>query len=151
MAKGRIVIPGTLFFLFLVFILFSDVLLIARVQEHSMEPSLDPGQWILIRRGDRNILRGEVLVFPSPESRQLMVKRCMLRGGDPIVIDGYWLQAGGSRYYLSRSQQAFLQSYDRVPQGFLLLLGDNQFHSHDSRDFGFIPEQEVLGRVILKP
>lgn len=144
-------IPGTLFFLLLLFMLFSNMLLVARVREHSMEPVLDAGQLILIRRGEGNVRRGEILVFPSPESQKLIVKRCMLTEGDPIIIDGYWLKTDRGSYYLSRDQQRFLSSYGSVPEGSLLLLGDNQFHSHDSRDFGFIAEKHILGKVILLP
>lgn len=151
MAKRMIVIPGTLFFLFLLFMLFSNMLLVARVREHSMEPVLDEGQLILIRRGDRDVKRGEILVFPSPESQKLMVKRCLLTEGDPIDIKDYWLKTDLGDYYLSREQLQFLSSYTHVPAHSLLLLGDNQFHSHDSRDFGFIAEERVLGKVILGP
>jgi len=122
-------------------------LLIARVEEHSMEPQLQDGQYILVQRGNRRLKGGEILVFHSPEERTLLVKRCILLPGDKVEVDGAFLRTPFKDYYLSRSQAAFLSSQPEVPPGHCLVLGDNQFHSRDSRDFGFVKVEEILGKV----
>lgn len=37
-----------------------------------------------------------------------------------------------------------------VPKGMLLVLGDNRNHSFDSHIWGFLPDDNVIGRAIFK-
>jgi len=36
-----------------------------------------------------------------------------------------------------------------VPEGHYLMLGDNRNHSHDGRDWGFVPEDNIIGRAMF--
>ena len=38
----------------------------------------------------------------------------------------------------------------QVPQGKYFVLGDNRLNSRDSRIFGFIDEEDILGKVSLR-
>jgi nickel-type superoxide dismutase maturation protease len=56
------------------------------VAERSMEPSLRPGDWLLVRRS-RKIRPGQVVVAQHPERPEmLLVKRADRRQGE-----GWWL------------------------------------------------------------
>ena len=37
-----------------------------------------------------------------------------------------------------------------VPRGDVFLLGDNRGNSEDSRDFGAVPEDDVVGRLLVR-
>ncbi len=46
----------------------------------------------------------------------------------------------------SDTDTGILYSYT-FKENYYMLLGDNSEHSRDSRDFGFVPQSEILGRV----
>ncbi len=91
-----------------------------RVDDHSMEPALRPGDYILAHRWAyrRDAPRpGDVVVLRNPEApTQFLVKRVM----------SYDTQAG------------------------LFVLGDNETQSRDSRQFGMVPLHLVVGKVRLR-
>jgi len=130
---------------------------ILQVQEISMEPGIHNGQTILVNKiAYRNLLpwkigpsSGDVIVFHNPYDHQLVVKRCRLLPGDPIEVDDTgWLLVEDQRYFLTDRQKNLLKGYDTVPENTVLVLGDNSFHSVDSRDYGFISIQTIRGKVI---
>jgi signal peptidase I len=139
-----------LFPLFLVLLLvgYGNFFMIARVQESSMEPSLHNGQIVLIKKITQETQRGDILVFRLPHTREWLVKRCVLSQGDTILINDHQLLGYHRKYFLTYPQEQWLKEYDKVPLGNFLVLGDNQFHSRDSRDLGFIKNGWVIGRVI---
>lgn len=97
---------------------------------------------------------GDVLFFHHPDRRDdVFVKRCIAVAGQRVEIrEGRVLvdrerreppptaSAGGVR-----SEGAF--GPVDVPEGMLFVLGDNRMHSSDSREWGFLPEDLVIGRA----
>ena len=51
---------------------------------------------------------------------------------------------------LTESQYQRLKHNRQVPAGMVLAVGDNYADSVDSRDYGFVSVQNVLGRIIGK-
>jgi len=83
----------------------------------------------------------------------LVVKRCAAVSGNTLEFSlnsGYNLIVGSKKYPLSENQYHLLCRTDRVPEGTVLALGDNPAQSVDSRAYGFVPEKNVIGRVIIK-
>ncbi len=124
------------------------------VREDSMEPAIFNGQTLVISKWAYTLplfrpSRQDVIVFDSPDGKGLSVKRISLLPGDRITINQRgWLQVGKEELFLTPQQRRRLSQIGEVPPGSLLVLGDNPFHSLDSRDYGFIPFGAVRGRVI---
>jgi signal peptidase I len=136
---------------------------VVKVEQSSMEPGLARGSTAVILRlayglrlGPSYALRwsspspGDIVVFRNPFDSALVVKRCVAVAGDPISYEeGGWLRAGISRLPVSPIQAARYFGKGRVGEGMIFAAGDNPGESLDSRDYGLIPVEEVLGKVVL--
>lgn len=129
------------------------------VAKTSMEPHLHEGDRLFVnklafRAGDPS--RGDVVVFDStvaPSSADgpgtILVKRVIGLPGEVIqsldghvVIDGEVIADPWSE---GKPTAAFGPT--RVPEGMIFVLGDNRGLSVDSRTFGSVPIDSVIGRV----
>ncbi len=127
-----------------------------RVHANSMQPTLRSGDEIVIDRLSlvlRAPHRGEIVVANSPQGG-LVVKRVAAVGGDSVGIEDGVLVVNGRR---KRERYVNYASIDGVyfgpvdvPAGDVFLLGDNRGNSEDSRDFGAVPEDDVVGRLLVR-
>lgn len=93
---------------------------------------------------------GEIIIFnfPSDQSRDL-VKRVIGMPGDTIEIQsGQVIRNGESieePYVVNKDRR----TYDpvEVPENSYYVLGDNRRSSSDSRDWGFLSDEHVVGRA----
>ena len=94
---------------------------------------------------------GDVVIFLY--NNRIVVKRCDAVGGehlDYLTDSGYSLRVGKRKIPLTEEQYFRLKNSRRVPDGYILAIGDNYGQSIDSRYYGFIPVNNVLGKVIGK-
>lgn len=119
-------------------------LVVVDVRGPSMEPTLYDGDRVLVRRTPVSAVRtGDLVVVARPESHEFaaaapwLIKRVAATAGEqiPPVIRQSW--AGNEE----------LEQAAVVPEGRLLLLGDNLPCSGDSRHWGFSAGDAVLGVV----
>ena len=126
----------------------------ARVESVSMEPTLSPGQLLLVRRlrGLERVRRGDIVVVDSTEAGRAVVKRAVGLPGDRVTVDRHGAVAVDDlplvEDYALRSSGPRLDV--QVPAGRLLLLGDNRARSSDSRSWRqpAVSGHAVIGRVI---
>jgi signal peptidase I len=118
----------------------------------SMMPTLAPGDRVLVRRARLGQLRrGQLVVLEMPGAdggwgtpprgpasrRDWMVKRAAALPGDAVPE--------------SCLPEAATESPGRlVPDGKLILLGDNAAWSYDSRELGYLPGERLLGVVVRR-
>ena len=145
-------------------LLIGDHLFVNRYMYGSAGSDLEAGIMPL-----RNIRRGDVVIFRSPEEPSNdLVKRCIGVGGDEIrmvnkvlyvngeeVDDGSFASRRDTRVFPNRrylSRQA--RKRDNfgpitVPEGEYFFLGDNRDHSFDSRFWGSVPRHYIKGRAFI--
>jgi signal peptidase I len=126
-----------------------------RVRADSMQPTLRSGDEVLVDRLSlalRSPHRGEIVVANAPVG--LVVKRVAAVGGDTVGIEDGVLVVNGHAEQEGYVDYASIDgSYFgpvRVAPGAVFLLGDNRGNSEDSRDFGAVPEDDVVGRVLVR-
>jgi signal peptidase I len=119
-------------------------LVVVDVHGPSMEPTLYDGDRVLVRRAPLTAIRtGDLVVVARPDSHEFatagpwVIKRAAATAGEriPPVIRRGWAENGVD----------FAGAV--VPEGRLLLLGDNPARSGDSRHWGFTEGDAVLGVV----
>lgn len=122
------------------------------VPSSSMEPALVPGDHLLVVRylGARP-QRGHVVVF-NDGGGTARVKRVIGLPGDSVQIEQGHVLVNGEilleESYAAPSRSAE-GSVHVVPGAHYFLLGDNRDHSADSRSFGFVRDEAVVGRARL--
>ena len=137
----------------------------------SMEPTLAVGNRVAVYKlGYRmhDINRGDVVVFHQPDQApdaDDLIKRVVALGGEAFEIRGREVYIDGTLLeepYLASPESTYpggpipgcvnAPEPDRcvVPEGRMLVLGDNRPDSRDGRYFGPVDVDTVVGRAFLK-
>jgi signal peptidase I len=140
-----------------------------KVQQLSMERTLEPDQYVLVDKLTPRFdayNRGDIVVFDPPadwgDTNTPFIKRVIGEPGDRIEIkdDGLVYVNGQplDEPYLYLGEDGQPQSTTApldestwtVPAGELFLMGDHRQNSADSRTFGPVPIDRVIGRAWLR-
>jgi signal peptidase I len=103
----------------------------------------------------RAIRRGDIFVFKYPEDPKLAyVKRVIGIPGDEIEIIGHTVYVNGKS--LQEPYTHFLYPADnsrigpqKVPENHYFAMGDNRDNSQDSRYWGYVPRELIMGKAFL--
>jgi signal peptidase I len=135
-----------------------------RVEQQSMERTLEPDQYVLVDKLTPRFddyKRGDIVIFDPPATwvgghGTPYIKRIVGLPGDTVTlsdglvyVDGVALQEP----YLYEGQPTVATGPDStwvVPPGQLFVMGDHREDSADSRVFGPIPRERVIGRAWLR-
>jgi signal peptidase I len=127
------------------------------VRSSSMAPTLHTGDQILAERLTPrfgHLERGDLVVFRAPATRALLVKRVVALPGDRVgLADGRLVVNGHRRpeaYVDLASVDGVYFGPEVVPAGAVFVMGDDRADSVDSRDFGPVSLDRVLGRVLWR-
>ena len=131
-----------------------------------MEPNLVQGERLLVNRfvytqapfslfGDADYLfagpeRGDIVVFHPPTGSETdFVKRIIGVPGDWIDLDGQSVYVNGEKTaWVDVTTARRRDDYPvQVPLGEFFVLGDNRRVSVDSRNWGFVSADDIVGRA----
>lgn len=153
-----IVFVGSLFIVTYLFIAIPN-----QVKGASMEPSFTSGDYILTSRITyklRSVERGDVVVFKSPKNPDIdYIKRVIGLPGDQIIFKNSEVFVNNKQLpenYISAKTNLWEGGYAKedflitVPDGEIFVMGDNRPRSSDSREFGPVPIESIIGQVFYR-
>ncbi|HEX2836017.1 MAG TPA: signal peptidase I [Thermoanaerobaculia bacterium] len=124
------------------------------IPSSSMSPTLEPGDQIVVTRYFGSAPeRGHVIVFRSPlHEEELLVKRVIAVPGELVDSRLGRVRIGehtlAEPYVLRQAMSGAIQA-QLVPADSYFVLGDNREDSLDSRSWGVIPRERIVGRARL--
>ncbi|MFW5942435.1 MAG: signal peptidase I [bacterium] len=124
-----------------------------RVEGHSMMPTLEEGEYLIINKLSYYLeepQRGDIIVlhFPRDQSKEY-IKRIIGLPGDLVEISDGQVSVNGvvlDEPYLNGAANYQTGSW-RVPDGQYFVMGDNRNNSSDSRNWSFLPHKDIVGKA----
>lgn len=151
--------------IFVVFLLIRQFLFVpVSVDGASMEPTLQHEDRLILNKV-ANVDRFDIVVFPAPDDPEKQyIKRVIGLPGDSIHYEDDVLYINDrpvSEPYIDFLDEAIPEAEsftsdfsldsvthtDTVPDDYYFLLGDNRLNSKDSRSFGYIHEEDIIGET----
>jgi len=132
------------------------------VKGQSMEPNFEDGDYLIIDELTykfRNPQRGEVVVFKYPnDPSQRYIKRIIGLPGEVIEIENGDVIIYNWEGAQILEETDYLPSYVSTPgdvrvaldENEYFVLGDNRASSADSRRWGTLPRENIVGRALLR-
>lgn len=145
-------------FLFVYLLLFQP----HKIKGNSMQPNYLDGEFLLTDKVSYRFnqpQRGDVIVFKAPVNEEddyikrvigLPGERVSIRDGK-VYINGKLLDENYLSPTLYTNAGMFLPN-DRevlVPENHFFVMGDNRPYSSDSRSWGFVPRENIIGKAWL--
>jgi signal peptidase I len=138
------------------------------VPSGSMEPTIMIGDKIIsdqLTFRFRDIEKGDIVIFnDKTEPGRILVKRVVAVGGQTVDIVEHRVVVDGVTLYEPYVHGQYTEPFDsanhwagispisypyKVPEGYIWVMGDNRTRSADSRYFGVIDENAVIGRGMM--
>lgn len=127
----------------------------------AMAPNYNNGMYLMTKIvGPNNIAveRDDVIVFKSPKNPEVeYIKRVIGLPGETVMLKSGEVYINGKKLdeskYLSPGVQTYAGAFlaegqtQTIPAGQYFTLGDNRPHSSDSREWGFVPQENIISKV----
>lgn len=159
----KVLLIALLFALIVRKFLFSPII----VDGPSMQPTLYDRDQMIVNKFIYSLKKPErfdIVIFHATEEKDF-IKRVIGLPGEHVMVKDNVLYINGEEV-----EQPFLQTdeeisiiypvisndftlemlpggYDVIPDGYVLVLGDNRHNSTDSRSLGLIPVDEIIGKT----
>lgn len=133
-----------------------------RVDGNSMSPTLEQNNYIIYEKLTP-IRRFDIIIFNN-DAGDTLIKRVIGLPGDSLEYKDDQLLLNGQPVeepYLKQGNDEHLQTFtsdfnlleltgtDSVPENSYFVMGDNRNRSNDSRMFGFVAQEDIVGKASM--
>lgn len=125
-----------------------------RVNGKSMEGTLHDGDLLLLEKYDNDYERFDIIV--AKYNNEKLVKRVIGLPGDTVEYRNNILYINGEKVDESftdeKTEDFSLKQlgYDKIPEGYYFIVGDNRDDSLDSRYIGLFKKDSIEGKVVFR-
>jgi len=128
----------------------------------SMEPNFYQSDYLIVDEISyrlRDVKRGEVIVFRYPQNpSEKFIKRVIGLPGETIhleadqitIVDRFGKKKTLDESSYLSSQTLFNKKEIFLDEGQYFVLGDNRSNSFDSRNWGILPKENIIGRTLFR-
>ena len=142
----------------IIFLLIRQVVQNYRIESHSMQPNFYEGEFILVNKLAYRVgtpERGDVLVFHNPNNEEEdYIKRIIGLPGDTLEIRDSVVYINGEslmeEYPHNEIPRAVTYGPIVIEPDHLFVMGDNRPQSQDSRVFGPLSEDLIVGKAWVR-
>lgn len=135
-----------------------------KVSGKSMVPNFQDGDYIITNKlatRFSTFQRGEVIILKNPQNpeKEVFIKRIIGLPGETlklmdgkVYINNNILEEPYLPNNLKTGGEGFLKEGDEVtiPVENYFVMGDNRNNSSDSRQFGYIPREDIIGQAFVR-
>ncbi|MHB9033585.1 MAG: signal peptidase I [Anaerolineae bacterium] len=142
--------------LIIVFVINAFVAQATRVEGESMLPNLHNNERLIIEKISYRLhppRRGDIIVIEPPQKgTEPLIKRVIGLPGETISVHDGQVFINDTvlrEPYLAQKTNGSMNPL-LVPEGYVFVMGDNRNASNDSRAFGPVPTQDIIGKAWLR-
>lgn len=126
-----------------------------RVDGPSMEPNFVHNNYVVVNKIAylySDIERGDVIVFPFPDNQEEdFIKRIIGLPGDIVAVRNGQVYVNDQLIEEPYIITPHVRDYEgvTVPEGTVFVMGDNRNNSSDSRAWGTLNIEDIIGKAVL--
>ena len=129
-----------------------------RIPSESMVPTLEVGDRVFANKFIYRFTepeRGDIVVFEDVEGGEdYLIKRVVAVAGDRVRVSNGRLKVDGEiqeeTYIKPQVPDGSIYGPEKVPEGYVFVMGDNRGNSADSRVFGLLPIENIEGEAFVR-